>query len=711
MKALILSVLLLPACPIANSDTKKSDDSATSSGSSTQNSGRVHDENRAAPHVASTGGGEVMFAATRDNLPECNLSIEARLYYVEEETEFLVCSASSWIAVDVRGEKGERGSSGEKGELGERGQQGERGARGLPGLSGGIEEELYREPSLFATVIVAGRIVSRQTDSYLRADGTLAKTCHSDSWVETTANGVLSYEANHGDQSCSKEHRTSLFCLGNSYHKDGRCEQLCNTEDPSVCSRQVCEESGMLWRGDLCRGYLYCGQGPFTTKVIDCELGYPSDANLLSLRNSYTTYYHGYTSLSKKDGLKNRHTFKLSEGDNSVLVSILRNLADSIHYWETLLVDSFGGGVTIGDGQPLTSSTATLNIVVPEKAVEMAITTAHNFRRWDTFEEEYIDATEWMPVNETYLISFVRDWRGWSPQVNLKFRDREGNESMIYRAEAEWYSLSIAPLFIAESEIVSNLVYDSSTQKVYFSDYSSIKAFDIGDNHQDLVFTSQSYIGRGMQFVDGSLWHYADRYIHKLSDLDSQEIVDLSIHPMKRENGQLVEDYDISISAFTFVNDDIYFTSRHKRGIYKLAPNDYLVTTVLSAEDSDWSDTDLDAHRPISSFVKDNENYLALATGFGEIEIRGLDGLLIHSTSFDCNCNNPIRIDSQNRLYILGRDTLTRFSNDLLWREEFVISDEYAYGDNPFALRETADGIDVIFAGWTNAVYWTTLPL
>ena len=54
---------------------------------------------------------QVHFAASSSDLPECNEDTNGRLYYVEADGEFQVCSTSGWEVIEISGADGADGSS------------------------------------------------------------------------------------------------------------------------------------------------------------------------------------------------------------------------------------------------------------------------------------------------------------------------------------------------------------------------------------------------------------------------------------------------------------------------------------------------------------------------------------------------------------------------------------------------------------------------
>jgi len=70
---------------------------------------------------------QVHFAASSSDLPECNNDINGRLYYVEADGEFQVCTTSGWEVIEISGANGVIGLTGE---------QGSTGADGVNGVNG-----------------------------------------------------------------------------------------------------------------------------------------------------------------------------------------------------------------------------------------------------------------------------------------------------------------------------------------------------------------------------------------------------------------------------------------------------------------------------------------------------------------------------------------------------------------------------------------------
>ena len=70
---------------------------------------------------------QVHFAASSSDLPECNDDTNGRLYYVEADGEFQVCTTSGWEVIEISGANGVIGLTGE---------QGSSGADGVNGVNG-----------------------------------------------------------------------------------------------------------------------------------------------------------------------------------------------------------------------------------------------------------------------------------------------------------------------------------------------------------------------------------------------------------------------------------------------------------------------------------------------------------------------------------------------------------------------------------------------
>ena len=60
-----------------------------------------------------------LYVTTTAELPTCDESTKTQLAYVEKESVFKHCNGTSWVSVDLKGEKGEAGQTGEKGEKGD----------------------------------------------------------------------------------------------------------------------------------------------------------------------------------------------------------------------------------------------------------------------------------------------------------------------------------------------------------------------------------------------------------------------------------------------------------------------------------------------------------------------------------------------------------------------------------------------------------------
>ena len=58
---------------------------------------------------------QVHFASTAADLPTCDSATEGRLYYVDADSEFQVCTISGWVVIDVSGPAGQDGADGADG--------------------------------------------------------------------------------------------------------------------------------------------------------------------------------------------------------------------------------------------------------------------------------------------------------------------------------------------------------------------------------------------------------------------------------------------------------------------------------------------------------------------------------------------------------------------------------------------------------------------
>jgi hypothetical protein len=76
------------------------------------------------------------------NLVECNLDTQGQLFYVIEFEQFRYCNNSSYVTINLRGDKGDKGDQGlqglqgDKGDKGDQGLQGEKGDKGDKGDQG-----------------------------------------------------------------------------------------------------------------------------------------------------------------------------------------------------------------------------------------------------------------------------------------------------------------------------------------------------------------------------------------------------------------------------------------------------------------------------------------------------------------------------------------------------------------------------------------------
>ena len=76
---------------------------------------------------------QVHFASTAADLPTCDSATDGRLYYVDADSEFQVCTSSGWDIIDVSGPAGQDGADGT---LGANGVDGADGSDGIDGTNG-----------------------------------------------------------------------------------------------------------------------------------------------------------------------------------------------------------------------------------------------------------------------------------------------------------------------------------------------------------------------------------------------------------------------------------------------------------------------------------------------------------------------------------------------------------------------------------------------
>ena len=79
---------------------------------------------------------QVHFASTAAELPTCDSATDGRLYYVDADSEFQVCTSSGWDVIDVSGPAGQDGADGTSGTNGVDGADGSDGIDGADGANG-----------------------------------------------------------------------------------------------------------------------------------------------------------------------------------------------------------------------------------------------------------------------------------------------------------------------------------------------------------------------------------------------------------------------------------------------------------------------------------------------------------------------------------------------------------------------------------------------
>ena len=79
---------------------------------------------------------QVHFASSAADLPTCDSATDGRLYYVDADSEFQVCTSSGWDVIDVSGPAGQDGADGTSGTNGVDGADGSDGIDGADGANG-----------------------------------------------------------------------------------------------------------------------------------------------------------------------------------------------------------------------------------------------------------------------------------------------------------------------------------------------------------------------------------------------------------------------------------------------------------------------------------------------------------------------------------------------------------------------------------------------
>ncbi|MEZ7993883.1 MAG: hypothetical protein QMC52_01850, partial [Candidatus Poseidoniaceae archaeon] len=79
---------------------------------------------------------QVHFASTAADLPTCDSATDGRLYYVDADSEFQVCTSNGWDVIDVSGPAGQDGADGTSGTNGVDGADGTSGTNGVDGTDG-----------------------------------------------------------------------------------------------------------------------------------------------------------------------------------------------------------------------------------------------------------------------------------------------------------------------------------------------------------------------------------------------------------------------------------------------------------------------------------------------------------------------------------------------------------------------------------------------
>ena len=156
----------LPAC------TSQDVQAAASSGSAPKNCTTDDTLNRSA----------VMSVDTVTGLPTCDATRKGAIYYVSATKSLQNCDGSKWQVINSAGPAGPAGPAGVAGPAGE--------------AAPITISNYYTDTGSISTVVESGKQISRTTTRFWTAkNGTLIKTCTTDTWTEPTgvANGFKSF--------------------------------------------------------------------------------------------------------------------------------------------------------------------------------------------------------------------------------------------------------------------------------------------------------------------------------------------------------------------------------------------------------------------------------------------------------------------------------------------------------------------------------------
>ncbi len=79
---------------------------------------------------------QVHFASSAADLPTCDSATDGRLYYVDADSEFQVCTSSGWDVIEVSGPAGQDGADGTSGTKDDGAEDGADGTNGTDGSDG-----------------------------------------------------------------------------------------------------------------------------------------------------------------------------------------------------------------------------------------------------------------------------------------------------------------------------------------------------------------------------------------------------------------------------------------------------------------------------------------------------------------------------------------------------------------------------------------------
>lgn len=159
-----------------------------------------------------------LMVTTRIDLPDCEESIEDRLYFLSDENSFVICRSGNFSELDFQGEAGADGVAGAQGTKGDTGDTGPEGDAGLPSTAAMVYDTNSTVVGNLVTVVSGG---GSAMDLILLANGGFARfnlvtgTFYSGIGIDSSNNQLV------GNGLC---HFVSNDCSGDCYWSESTNE-------------------------------------------------------------------------------------------------------------------------------------------------------------------------------------------------------------------------------------------------------------------------------------------------------------------------------------------------------------------------------------------------------------------------------------------------------------------------------------------------------